>query len=82
MAAMKFVKALLSSPGLQVLVPTENHALVIEQLIAEMPHLAGNVVHDAHTAALLREHGIRQICTRDADFHRFAFLEVVDPMTG
>src|SRR4029450_12449876 len=25
-------------------------------------------------------HGIRQICTRDADFHRFPFLEVIDPL--
>ena len=82
MAAMKFIKALLSSPGLQVLVPSETHAWVIEQIIAELPHLAGNLIHDAHTAALMREHGIRRICTRDADFHRFPFLEVVDPMTG
>jgi predicted nucleic acid-binding protein len=29
---------------------------------------------------LLREHGIARICTRDADFHRFPFLTVVDPL--
>ena len=28
----------------------------------------------------VREHGIRRICTRDADFHRFSFLEVVNPL--
>jgi predicted nucleic acid-binding protein len=28
----------------------------------------------------MREHGIRQICTRDTDFHQFAFLEVIDPV--
>ena len=27
----------------------------------------------------MREHGIRRIYTRDVDFHRFPFLEVVDP---
>jgi predicted nucleic acid-binding protein len=32
----------------------------------------------AQPAILMREHGIRRICTRDANFHRFAFLEVVD----
>ena len=47
-------------------------------MIAELPWLAGNLLHDAHTAILMREHGIRRICTRDTDFHRFAFLEVVD----
>jgi predicted nucleic acid-binding protein len=30
----------------------------------------------------MREHGIRRICTRDTDFHRFPFLEAIDPMTG
>jgi predicted nucleic acid-binding protein len=49
-------------------------------VIAELPWLAGNLLHDAHTAILMREHGIRRICTRDTDFHRFAFLEVVDPL--
>jgi uncharacterized protein len=45
-----------------------------------VPHLVGNLVHDAHTAILMREHGIRRIITRDVDFHRFPFLEVVDPL--
>jgi predicted nucleic acid-binding protein len=30
-------------------------------------------MHDAHTAVLMREHGIRTIFTRDSDFHRFPF---------
>jgi predicted nucleic acid-binding protein len=71
---------MLGSPGLGVLVPTERHADVAEQVITELPWLAGNLLHDAHTAILMREHGIRRICTRDTDFHRFAFLEVVDPL--
>ena len=45
-----------------------------------MPHLAGNIVHDTHTAVLMREHGIKQVCTRDTDFHQFAFLEIIDPL--
>jgi predicted nucleic acid-binding protein len=49
-------------------------------VIAELPWLSGNVIHDAHTAILMREHGTLRICTRDADFHRFSFLEVVDPL--
>jgi toxin-antitoxin system PIN domain toxin len=77
--AWTFVAALLASPGLGVLVPTERHAAVAAQLVAELPWLAGNLIHDAHTAVLMREHGIVRICTRDADFHRFAFLEVVEP---
>jgi toxin-antitoxin system PIN domain toxin len=79
-AAWQFVVALLASPGLGVLVATMRHADVAAGVIAEMPELGGNLVYDAHTAILMREHGVRQICTRDTDFHRFAFLDVVDPV--
>jgi uncharacterized protein len=79
-AAWEFIVALLASPGLGMLVPTQRHAEVAGQVIAEIPHLAGNLLHDAHTAILMREHGIRWICTRDTDFHRFPFLQVIDPV--
>ena len=78
--AWEFVVALLASPGLAVLVPTERHPEVAQEVIKEVPHLAGNLFHDAHTAVLMREHGISRICTRDTDFNRFPFLEVIDPV--
>lgn len=40
----------------------------------------GNFVPDAHIAAILRQHGIRRIYTRDRDFRKFDFLEVRDPL--
>jgi predicted nucleic acid-binding protein len=55
---------------------------LLSQLTAEVPHLAGNILHDVHTAVLMREHGIREICTRDTDFHRFPFVKVIDPVAG
>ena len=79
-AAWEFVAGLLASPGLGVLAPTERHAEVAGRVLAELPYLAGNLLHDAHTAVLMREHGIRRICTRDSDFHRFPFVEVLDPL--
>jgi uncharacterized protein len=79
-AAWDFVIALLASPGLSMLVPTQRHADIASVLVGEHPSFAGNIWHDAHTAALMREHGIKQICTRDTDFHRFPFLEVIDPV--
>lgn len=78
--AWDFIIGLLASPGLGFLVPTQRHADVASEVISELPHLVGNILHDAHTAILMREHGIRQICTRDTDFHRFPFLEVIDPL--
>ena len=58
----------------------ERHADVAEEVILELAHLAGNLLHDAHTAILMREHGIGRICTRDTDFNQFPFLEVIDPL--
>ena len=77
-----FIEGLLAAPGLCVLVPTHRHPQIAAAVFAELPFLAGNILHDAHTAILMREHGIRRICTRDTDFHRFPFLEVVDPLRG
>lgn len=79
--AMAFVRALLAAPAVGVLVPTDRHADVLGQAIAELPDLSGNIVHDATTAVLMREHGIQRIHTRDMDFHRFPWLDVVDPLS-
>lgn len=78
--AWQFVTSLLASPGIDVLIPSQRHADVASEVFSELPHLAGNILHDTHTAILMREHGIRQICTRDTDFSRFPFLEIVDPL--
>jgi toxin-antitoxin system PIN domain toxin len=78
--AWEFVDAVLASPALGILVETDRHGAVVDEVVQETPHLAGNLIHDAHTAILMREHGIRRIYTRDTDFHRFSFLEVVDPV--
>jgi len=78
--AWSFVSSLLAAPGLQLLVEGSRHADVAATTFADLPDLRGNLTHDAHIAILLREHGVRQIYTRDTDFHRFPFLEVVDPL--
>jgi predicted nucleic acid-binding protein len=40
----------------------------------------GNFVPDCHIAALLLQRGLRVIYTNDADFRRFAFLDVRNPL--
>ncbi len=80
--AHEFIEAILSAPGLDMLVHTERHREVLRDVLAEVPGVAGNLWHDTETAALMREHGIRRICTRDTDFHRFPFLEPIDPLTA
>lgn len=78
--AWQFLEALLAAPGLEVLAETERHAEVLGAIVGEQPRLTGNLWHDVHTAALMREHGVRRIATRDMDFHRFPFVEPFDPV--
>ena len=42
--------------------------------------IRGNLVPDAHLAAILRQHGVRVLYTADADFRRFEFIEVRNPL--
>ena len=81
-AAWGFIANLLASPGFAMLVATPRHAAVLARTLTELPDLRGNVMHDVHTAVLMREHGVSRICTRDADFRRFPFLTVVDPLSA
>jgi len=78
--AHAFLDALLSSPSARLLTPTARHAEVLAASLADVPEARGNLLHDLHTAVLMREHGVGRIVTRDRDFHRFAFLDVVDPL--
>jgi len=78
--AWSFVEAILAAPALSLLTESERHASVVADLVASVPDLTGNLVHDAHTVALMREHGVRAIYTRDTDFHRFPGVEVRDPL--
>lgn len=77
--AWGFIEAVLAAQGLGVLVATDRHAAVAAEVLSLVPHLSGNLMHEAQTAVLMREHGVIKIYTRDTDFHRFPFLEPIDP---
>jgi hypothetical protein len=76
------IEATLAAPGVTPLTPTGRHQEVSAEVFGEIPDLRGNLLFDAQTAILMREHGIRTIYTRDTDFNRFPFLDVVDPVQG
>lgn len=77
-----FLEALFASGGLQMLSAGDRYRAVLGDIVRDVPALAGKLWHDVETAALMREHGIRRIVTRDTVFHRFRFLEVVDPLVA
>ena len=79
-AGWHFLETLLDCASAGLLLPTPRHAAVLAEVIAEIPHLRGNILHDTHTAVLMREHGIKDLYTRDMGFHRFPFLKVLDPL--
>jgi uncharacterized protein len=78
--AWGFLESVLASPGASLLIPTGRHSAVLTELIGSVPDLRGNLMHDATTVALMHEHGIRRIYTRDVDFHRFSEIEPIDPL--
>lgn len=78
--AWSFVRSLLALSHFSVLVETDRHAAVLQELIAEYPLISGSLLHDFHTAALMREHGVTEIRTTDTDFYQFRFLHVVNPL--
>ena len=60
--------------------PTERHAEIVGQLLGE-PGVLGNLVPDAHLAALAIEHGLT-LCSTDGDFARFSKLRWENPIAG
>jgi hypothetical protein len=76
--AWEGVEALLDSPSLLPISEGPRHRDILADLLSRIP-LAGNVVHDAHIAALLIEHGVEEILTADEDFRRFPRLRVINP---
>lgn len=58
--------------------PTEHHGEVLGRLLSN-PGIYGNVVADAHLAALAIEHGLT-LCSTDGDFARFRELKWENPL--
>lgn len=76
--AIDYVDGWLAQPVATVVHPTERHAAHLRELLEPLG-TAGNLTSDAHLAALAIEHGA-ELCSRDADFSRFAGLRWSDPL--
>jgi uncharacterized protein len=72
------MESLLNLPHVRVLSEEEGFWEIYREVTAEIP-TRGNLVPDSHLAALLRQHGVKTIYTRDRDFLKFPFLDVQDP---
>lgn len=77
-AASGAIRALCASPSLVLLSETPRHAEVMTELL-KASGATGNLVHDAHIAALCLEHGVTELVTADRDFSRFPQLKIHNP---
>lgn len=60
--------------------PTERHVEIFGELVT-LPGVYGNLVTDAHLAALAIEHGLT-LCSTDGDFARFPKLRWLNPLAA
>jgi len=77
--AMANIETLLNLPHTRFLSEEEGFWDIYRELTAGVP-TRGNLVPDAHLAAILRLHGVKKLYTHDRDFLKFAFLDVHDPI--
>ncbi|MCD4751234.1 MAG: PIN domain-containing protein [Thermoanaerobaculales bacterium] len=79
-AAHSNIAELLSMPHCRPLGEGPNFWPCYEE-ISRTVVIRGNLVPDAHIAAILLEHGVRDIATNDSDFKKFESLRVHNPLT-
>lgn len=72
------VDDLLSYSNVAVVEPTASHWPIFKKILVES-QATGNLVTDAHLAALAIEHGA-SLCTNDKDFTRFTGLKIINPI--
>ena len=49
--------------------------------VVEASGATGNLIHDAHIAALCLEHGVSELVTGDRDFARFPQIRTFNPFS-
>jgi len=76
--ALGNVEALAGLPQVRLVAEEPGFLEVYREVTGAFP-VRGNLVPDAHLAALLKQHGVRTLFSRDTDFRKFGFLDLRDP---
>jgi uncharacterized protein len=79
--ALHNVDSLVALPHVRLLAEESGFLEVYRDVTGSFP-VRGNLVPDAHLAALLKQHGVRTLHTRDGDFRKFPFLDLRDPFAA
>jgi len=78
--AFDLLEGWLAQPCATPIVPGDRHLALVRELLEPLGS-AGNLVSDAHLAALAIEHGA-ELCSADTDFARFGRLRWSNPLAG
>ena len=78
--AWRHVEGWLACDPVWIPAPTERHADILGGLVVSY-QLRGNLVSDAHLAALAIEHGLT-VCSADTDFARFREVRWANPLAS
>jgi uncharacterized protein len=76
--ALMDLRAIMAAPSILLLSETDRHAELMASIVKESG-ATGNLIHDAHIAALCLEHGVTELISADRDFLRFKSLKIVNP---
>ena len=77
--AARNIETLLALPHCRVLAEEEGFWDVYRDVGRDV-NVKGNLVPDAHLAAVLSQHGVVTLYTHDRDFRKFSFLQARDPL--
>jgi toxin-antitoxin system PIN domain toxin len=78
--ALGNVAALVGLPHARAISELDGFLDAYRRVAGDMP-VRGNLVPDAHLAAILLQHGVRTLYTNDRDFLKFESLDVRDPFS-
>jgi uncharacterized protein len=77
--ALNNIRMLVSVPHVRTLSEEEGYLEIYQELTGDLS-VRGNLVPDAHLAVLLFQHEIKILYTTDADFRKFSWLTVKNPL--
>ena len=78
--AWENIEKLIALPRVMLISETSGFARNFQSATKGL-NIRGNLVPDAHIAALLQLHGVTRFYTADSDYRKFGFLEVINPFT-
>jgi uncharacterized protein len=78
--ALGNISALIALPHMRAVSELDGFVDAYRHVAGEIA-ARGNLVPDAHVAAILFQHGVRTLYTNDRDFRKFQSLDVRDPFS-